>query len=303
MEKFNKGFKDYTGYKTGKLTVISFDSWHYQPSGQRKSKWKCLCECGNEFVAFGSNLAKKTHTTSCGCEKKQVLDKYRERLRSGEWEPSKLIGKRFGRLVVTSFVKWVNTSESRISLWDCQCDCGNTIQMRRSYLVTTEVPSCGCWLREFISENSKTHGMSSTPTYKSWSKMKERCYLESYAEPEYYRDRGITVCDRWINSFENFLEDMGERPDGMTLDRIDVNKGYFKENCRWADSTIQAYNSRKRSDNTSGRTGVQANKKGGWDAFITYYKETIKLANNVSFEEACKAREDAEIKYYGVNKE
>ena len=84
MEKFNKGFKDYTGYKTGKLTVISFDSWHYQPSGQRKSKWKCLCECGNEFVALGSNLAKKTHTTSCGCEKKQVLDKYRERLRSGE---------------------------------------------------------------------------------------------------------------------------------------------------------------------------------------------------------------------------
>ena len=169
--------------------------------------------------------------------------------------------------------------------------------------MTTEVPSCGCWLREFISENSKTHGMSGTSTYKSWSKMKERCYLESYAEPEYYRDRGIVVCDRWINSFENFLEDMGERPDGMTLDRIDVNKGYFKENCRWADPTIQAYNSRKRSDNTSGRTGVHANKKGGWDAFITYYKETIKLANNVSFEEACKAREDAEIKYYGVNKE
>lgn len=299
-----KGFVDYTGFKTGKVTVLSFDSWHIQPSGQRKSKWLCSCECGNEFVAMGSNLKKEGHTTSCGCEKRQNVNKYWEKVRSGEWIPEKLNGQKFGRLTVVNFTRWFRLADDQqISMWDCLCDCGNSIEMRRSYLHTTDVPSCGCYKSEVISALQTKHGMTRSATYKSWLKMKERCYAESYREKDYYQDRGIEVCPEWKESFENFFADMGERPEGTSLDRIDCNLGYFKENCRWADLTIQAYNRRMNTNNTSGRTGVFQLKNGNWQAIISHYKEKVILAYNVSFEDACKAREEGELKYYGWTKE
>lgn len=299
-----KGFVDYTGFKTGKVTVLSFDSWHIQPSGQRKSKWLCSCECGNEFVAMGSNLKKEGHTTSCGCEKKQTLTKYREKVASGEWVPEKLKGQKFGRLTVVEFTRWNRISDDQqVSMWNCLCDCGNSIEMRRSYLHATEVPSCGCHKSEVLSALQTKHGMNGTPTHRSWSKMKERCYLQSYKEKDYYQARGIEVCERWLESFENFFEDMGERPEGTSLDRIDPDKGYGPDNCRWSDLTIQSYNRRMNTNNTSGRTGVFQLRNGNWQAIISYYKDRIVLAYNVSYEEACQVREDAEIKYYGQVKQ
>lgn len=298
-----KGFVDYTGFKKGKATVTSFHSWHYQPSGQRKSKWNCDCECGNTFVATGANLKAKNHTTSCGCAKKEAMKKYREDYSIEDRDTTKLIGQRFGRLVVTDFVKWdkMPSSEAHYSTWKCLCDCGNTIDMRRSYLKTNEVPSCGCHASEMISQARTTHGMTRTPTYRSWTKMKERCGLDTYIEKEYYQDKGITVCDTWLNSFETFLADMGERPEGCTLDRIDGSLGYSKDNCRWADLTIQSYNREIGSNNTSGRVGVYE-RSNGWFASITHYKKYIILVSGVSFEAACKAREEAELKYYGWTK-
>lgn len=296
-----KRFVDYTGFKTGKVTVLGFDSWHYQPSGQRKSKWLCQCECGNKFVAVGSNLKKEGHTTSCGCEKKKTFDKYREKLKSGEWIPERLVGQKFGRLTVVGFKEWYEQKDQRISVWNCICDCGNEHSTRRTNL--QDYSSCGCWKSEKLSEIQTKHNMYGTPTYKSWLKMKERCLSESYKEKEYYQDRGIEICPEWIKSFESFYKDMGERPEGTSLDRIDVDKGYYKENCRWADLTIQSYNRRMHSNNTSGRTGVYQLSSGNWKAQISHYKETIVLAYDVSFEEACKAREQGELKYYGWSKE
>lgn len=302
LEDKPKGFVDYTGFKTGKATVIGFHSWHYQPSGQRKSKWLCQCECGTQFVALGANLKKENHTTSCGCEKKLAIKKYHDKVKNGQWIPEKLNGKRFGRLTVISFNSWKELSkDQKVSTWNCVCDCGNEVTTRRSYL--KESSSCGCWRSEKLSEIQTKHGMYGTPTHKSWQKMKERCYLESYKEKEYYQDRNIEVCDRWMNSFENFFEDMGERPENTSLDRIDPNKGYTPDNCRWADATIQCYNRRKNSNNTSGRTGVYQLHNGLWQAIISYYKERIVLAYNVTFEDACKAREEGELKYYGLIKE
>lgn len=286
-----KSFVDYTGFRSGKAEVISFDSWHVQPSGQRKSKWLCQCDCGNQFVAMGSNLKKPGHTTSCGCEKKQSIKKHHAKVASGEWVPTKLEGAKFGRLTVNKFTRWLTLSEDqKVSMWDCSCDCGGSIEMRRSYLMTTEIPSCGCYKSEVISQLRTTHGMTGSPTYISWMKMKERCYLDSYEEKDYYQDRDIKVCDAWLASFESFYEDMGERPDGHTLDRIDPDLGYYKENCRWADLTIQAYNRRMGTNNTSGRVGVHLRENGTYTAIISHYKKRITLASGVSYEEACMAR-------------
>lgn len=302
--KFPRGFVDYTGFKTGKVEVLSFDSWHYQPSGQRKSKWLCQCACGQQFVATGSNLKQEGHTTSCGCEKRQIFVKHREKVKSGEWIPEKLVGSKFGRLLVESFVRWhTNNDGQKVSVWQCLCDCGNTKEMRRSYLHETEIPSCGCRKSELISENSTKHGMYGTPTHQTWRKMKERCLSEYYVEKEYYQDQGIDIYPPWVEAFENFYADMGERPEGMTLDRIDGTKGYYPDNCRWADLTIQAYNRKKGTNNTSGRVGVFALPNGLWKAAIGYYKELIVVAHNVSFEAACEAREKAELEYYGWIKE
>lgn len=299
----NKQFKDFTGRVVGKLTVVGLDSWHVQPSGQRKTKWLCNCECGNTCIVMGSNLAKETHTTSCGCVNKQVLVTHRENVKNGLWLPKDLIGRRFGRVVVTEFSHWREHEDyGNNSVWKFVCDCGKTGEKARFSFV--ENSSCGCYKSEVISKQRTTHGMQDTPTYKTWSKMKERCYLDSYAEKVSYQDRGITVCDRWLNSFENFLEDMGVRPEDKTLDRIDNDLGYYKENCRWADNTIQCFNRRKSSRNTSGRTGVQLNTNTGlYNAYIGYYKKNITLVKNVSFEEACRIREQAELKYYGWTKE
>ena len=88
-----------------------------------------------------------------------------------------------------------------------------------------------------------THGMYGTPTYNTWYGMKTRCQNKNSSAFKYYGKRGIRVCGRW-QAFENFLEDMGERPDDLTLDRIDTNGNYCKENCRWVDMKAQNNNSR-----------------------------------------------------------
>ncbi len=98
--------------------------------------------------------------------------------------------------------------------------------------------------REAVRIANTKHGMYGSPEYKTWQGMKQRCYNKSFQQYADYGGRGITVCERWM-SFENFLEDMSKRPEGMSLDRIDNEKGYSKENCRWTTEYEQKRNTRR----------------------------------------------------------
>lgn len=143
-------------------------------------------------------------------------------------------GTRFGRLTVMRIDR---------SRWLCRCDCGNQCSVAYGALKRGNNRSCGCYHRErLISDNTK-HGHSNSRTYHSWRAMMNRCYRVNQENYPRYGGRGITVCRRW-HRFENFLKDMGVRPEGMTLDRKNNDRGYSKSNCRWATSSQQERNKR-----------------------------------------------------------
>ncbi len=150
-----------------------------------------------------------------------------------------LVGQKFGRLVVGSFS---HKGNDRHSYWLTKCDCGNIITVHGSALKTGNTKSCGCLKKEIVSTCNLRHGMSETQTYRSWQSMKKRCLSVNCKDYKHYGGRGISICDRWLNSFENFLEDMGEKPEGLTLERKNNNGNYELSNFKWATRKEQANN-------------------------------------------------------------
>lgn len=153
-----------------------------------------------------------------------------------------MIGQVFDRLTVVGD-SGLRDNSGAIK-WECLCVCGNTTYARGVSLKRGEYRSCGCWTKDRMKNTppAETHGFSSSPTYKSWATMKRRCTDTGFKDYPHYGGRGIKVCDRWLQSFANFLEDMGERPEGMTLDRRRSTLGYSPRNCRWATRLTQGGN-------------------------------------------------------------
>jgi hypothetical protein len=156
--------------------------------------------------------------------------------------PINIIGQRFGRLVV---LEYRGSDRGNTPFWLCQCDCGEQTVTRGNSLRSGGAKSCGCWYREAIGHRARTHGHYTTRTYSSWVNMIQRCTNPKSTGYKNWGGRGITVCERW-RSFVNFLADMGERPLKTSLDRRENDKGYFKENCRWATPKEQLENRRPR---------------------------------------------------------
>ena len=210
-----------------------------------------------------------------------------------------MIGKCFGRLKIIGKAlpyKYPNRNAT-LRKWKVECSCGAIKEVIENHLISGATTSCGCYNRE----QSTKHGLSTTREYFAWSRMVDRCCNPSNKDAQVYSH--VTVCDRWKNSVENFVKDMGECPIGYEIDRIDVTKGYYKENCRWVDETEQAYNRSRFSNNTSGRTGVTWSKDHNkWRVYLYKNKKRIEGGLWVNFEEACNKREQLELEYYGASK-
>lgn len=160
-----------------------------------------------------------------------------------------LTGRDFGRLTVTEFAGVQDRGPRKKQLlWRCKCSCGRTTVVSTAKLNYGWTTSCGCWQREARERSKKNlkHGRHNTPEYYAWTGMKQRCLNPNYHHYENWGGRGITICQRWIDSFEAFYADMGPKPSPQhSLDRFPNGDGNYEPgNCRWATAKQQANNRR-----------------------------------------------------------
>lgn len=228
-------FEDLMGQRFDRLLVVA-----RAKKVDRRTRWLCRCDCGAQPIVMAQSL-KSGFTRSCGCLHRDVV---RERSHA-----LNLKGERFGRLtVIAEDVLCPHGTNGHMSrTWRCHCACGNELVVPTASLTAGNTRSCGCLNSDVHAELFFVHGHAvdgkKSPTWVSWYGMFARCYDPRAASFYLYGARGITVCERWF-VFANFLEDLGPRPPGTSLDRKNNDLGYNKQNCRWATAREQSRNTR-----------------------------------------------------------
>lgn len=215
--------RDLSGQKFGALKFLR----RLGADGRRRSIWEAVCDCGKRCEVAGT-LATSGHVQSCGCQARN--------------KPVDLTGQAFGRLRVLHLSGLGN---SRAFLWLCLCECGSLAEVPGTKLRHGHTKSCGCLSRDLAGSLNLTHGQSKTPTYSTWLAMWSRCTNPKHVGWKSYGGRGIKVCRRW-QKFENFLADMGPKPEGLTIERRNNERGYSPTNCCWATQAEQNRNKRPR---------------------------------------------------------
>lgn len=181
---------------------------------------------------------------------------------------------RYGRLVA---LEAVGKDKNRHIMWECICDCGNKKVVAGTSLMSGYTVSCGCYQKEVMQNVGKTHGKSKTKLYYVYRGMIARCYGKEIKYQERYKGK-IFVCDRWLDGFQNFYDDMSPTyKEGLSLDRINNNGNYCPENCRWATAEVQANN---KSNNKLYTIGDKSLSISQWERVSGTYRSTIKTRLN-----------------------
>ena len=286
-----KKLMNLVGGTYGFLTVVKEVEPIPTKNNRRIRRWLCLCECGTETVVRHGNL-RSGSIRSCGCHR---------------YDREDLTGNKYSRLTVIERGIDVKFKSSNKSTWVCKCDCGNVIEVTTGSLKSGNTKSCGCYKRDMTiksnKENKTKHGLEFHPLYPTWIDMNRRCYNLNAKSYKYYGARGISVCEEWREVPNDFIEWVVNETDWyngcrLSLDRIDVNGNYEPSNCRFTTYTIQAYNQRVHSNNTTGHRGVH--KRGNkWIARMNINGKDNYLGSFEKIEEAAEARQLKEIEIFG----